>query len=104
MRDVIEKIVSTENEAKEIIEKAKSLRDQILSDARRKSQEIIDRARQEAIAEADNIINAAVEAAEMEKQMKLTHAAKDIENRFTLKQETRKALIDLIIRQVCRLS
>ncbi|HOJ71867.1 MAG TPA: hypothetical protein PK864_01255 [Syntrophorhabdaceae bacterium] len=103
MRDVIEKIVSTEAEAKAVVEKAKSVRDQILSDARKKAQDILEKARQEALIEAENIINAAVEAAEMEKQMKLTHAAKDIENRFTLKPETKKAAIDLIIRHVCRL-
>ncbi|MCX8111286.1 MAG: hypothetical protein N3D15_08575 [Syntrophorhabdaceae bacterium] len=104
MRDVIEKIVSTEVEAKAIIEKAKSIKDQILIDARKKSQDMIERARHEALIEAENIINAAVEAAEMEKQMKLNHAAKDIENRFTLTQETRKAAVELIIRHVCRLS
>ncbi|HOV89524.1 MAG TPA: hypothetical protein PKW07_02305 [Syntrophorhabdaceae bacterium] len=103
MRDVIEKIVSTEGEAKAIIEKAQAERDKIIADARKKAQEIIEKARQDALAESKKIVDAGIEGAEMEKQMKLTQALKDIENRFNLKEGTKEQAIEFIIRQVCRL-
>ena len=55
-------------------------RTRILSDARKKGQDIVEQARQEARVEAERIVETAVEAAEREKENRLAHAAAEIES------------------------
>jgi vacuolar-type H+-ATPase subunit H len=103
MRDVIQKIIATENEAKLIVETAKAEADRILSDAQRKGQDMVDRAREEAFAEAERIVEAAIEGAEREKRDRLTQIAAEIERDIQLDQERRESVVEGVIRCVCGL-
>jgi len=47
MRDVIQRIIATESEARLIVDAARTEADRILSDARTKGKDIVERARQE---------------------------------------------------------
>jgi vacuolar-type H+-ATPase subunit H len=101
MRDVIQKIIAAENEAKLIVETAKAEADRILSDAQKKGQDMVDRAREEAFAEAERIVEAAIEGAEREKRDRLTQIAAEIERDVQLDQERRESVVEGVIRCVC---
>jgi len=102
MRDVIQKIVAAENEARVIVEAAKAEADRILSDAKKKGQDIGERTRQEALVEAEKIVEAAVEAAEREKQRRLAEAAAQIESQIQLEPATRQWAVTEVVRCVCK--
>lgn len=101
MRDVIEKIIATEGEAKSAIDAARAEADTILSDAQKKGRDILERARKEAQDEADKILETKVGAAEQEKQNLLAKAVTDIESQIVLDPETRKQAVDWIVRCIC---
>jgi vacuolar-type H+-ATPase subunit H len=102
MRDVIEKVIATEGEARQIVETAKNEADRIWSEVQKKAQEIVERARREARAEAEAIVAAAVEEAEREKQDRLARAATEIENQVQLGAEDRRSAVEGVVRCVCR--
>lgn len=60
MRDVIQKVIAAEAEGRRIVEAAKTEAERISSDAQKKAQDIVARARQEARAEAERMVEAAV--------------------------------------------
>jgi len=102
MRDVIQKIIATEGEAKLTLEAARAEADRILSDAQKKGHDVVELARQEALIEAGRIVEAAVETAEREKQYRLTDAAAEIESQIQLEPPSRKKAAEWVVRCVCR--
>ena len=102
MRDVIQKIIATESEAKLIVEAARAEADRILSDAQAKGNDIVERARQEALIEAGKILETAVETAELGKQHRLADFASEIEKQIQLNPESRKSAIEGVVRCVCK--
>ncbi|MHB8108887.1 MAG: hypothetical protein ACYDHW_02515 [Syntrophorhabdaceae bacterium] len=100
MRDVIQKIVATENEAKRTIEEARVLADRILFEARKAAQDITAKAYQEAASDADRIISEAVEAAENKKLESLKNAAVRIDEQIKIDGSLRKQIIDDIVKLV----
>ncbi|MDD3846735.1 MAG: hypothetical protein PHC90_10290 [Syntrophorhabdaceae bacterium] len=102
MRDMIQKIVATEAQGKAAVEEAKAKADRILAEARKKAQDIAARARQEAGAEADSIVAAAVEAAQKEKDKRLAQVAARIENQVKIDEAARKRVVEAIVRCICR--
>ncbi len=104
MRDVIQKIIATESEAKLIVEAARAEADQILSEAQKKGRDVVDQARQEAIVEAGKILEKAVETAQREKQNRLADAAAGIENQIQLDPVSRKSVVEKVVRCVCKQS
>ena len=102
MRDVIQKIIATESEAKLIVEAARAEADRILSDAQAKGNDIVERARQEALIEAGKILETAVETAERGKQHRLADFASEIEKQIQLNPESRKSAIEGVVRCVCK--
>lgn len=103
MRDVIQKIIAAESEAKLIVDKAKAEADHILSDAQKKGQDMIDRAREEALFEAERIIEAAIEGAEREKQDRLARIAAEIERDVQLGEDRKERAVEGVVRCVCGL-
>jgi len=102
MRDVIQKIIATESEAKLIVEAARAEADSILSNAQKKGHDVVEQARQETLIEADKILEAAVKAAEQEKQRRLTDAVVEIESQIRLEPATREWAVEEVMRCVCR--
>jgi vacuolar-type H+-ATPase subunit H len=102
MRDVIQKIVGTENEARLTVEAARTEADRIVSDAQKKGQEIVERARQEAFVEAQRIIETAVEKAGHEKESRLADAVVKVESQIQLEPASRKSAIEEVVRCVCK--
>lgn len=103
MRDVIQRIIATEDEAKGIVEAARAEADRIMSDARKKGQDIVERARREARVEAEGIVETAVEAAEREKGHEIALSAAGIETEIQLDQKSREWAVEGVVRCVCGL-
>lgn len=104
MRDVIQKIISTESEAKLTVEVAKAEAERIISDAQKKGDDLAKQARQEALAEANKILDASVEEAEQKKQDQLAHAISEIEKQIRLDPTIREWAVEGVIRCVCEQS
>lgn len=104
MRDVIEKIIVSENEAKTIIETARTEAEGIIAQARRKGQDMVEHVRQEAGGEAEKIVEAAVEAAEREKASDLARARITIEQEIRLDDESARQAVEGVVQCVCGLN
>jgi vacuolar-type H+-ATPase subunit H len=100
VRDIIQKIIATESEARLAVETAKTEADRILSDAQKKGHDVVERARQEALIEAERIVETSVDAAEREKQYRLADAAAEIESQIQLEPATRQWIVEGIVRCV----
>lgn len=103
MRDVIQKIVATENQAKRIVEEGRAQADRILFESRKQAQDITAKAYQDAGREAQEIIADAVRAAEDHKRETLARASDAIEREILIDAASRQALIKEIIWHVCGL-
>jgi vacuolar-type H+-ATPase subunit H len=104
MRDVIEKIIVTENEAKTIVETARTQAEGIIAEARRKGQDMVEHARREAGVEAEKIMHTAIDAAEQEKASSLALARKSIEQEIRLDEESTRKAVEGVVQCVCGLS
>lgn len=102
MRDVIQKVIAAETEAKGAIEAARIERERILSDARKKADNIADQALRDTHIETERITASAEEAAEREKQESLARIAAGIESEVQLDRNRRKQTVEEIVRYVCR--
>lgn len=102
MREIIQKIITTESEAKLTVEVARTEADRISSAAQKEGRDVVERARQEALIETERIVAAAVEAAEREKQHRLADAAVEIESQIQLEPASRKKAAEGVVRCVCR--
>ncbi|MEN6615735.1 MAG: V-type ATPase subunit subunit G family protein [Syntrophorhabdus sp.] len=101
MRDVIQKIVATENEAKRTIEEARAQADRIIFEARMQAQDITARALQDASGEASRIVEEATAAAENKQQEILNNAVARIDSQVHIDDTVRKQIIDDIVKLVC---
>ncbi len=101
MREVIQKVLEAEAEAKRLVEAAKAEADRLVSQAQQESQEFVARAREEARAEAGRLLDAATRQAEQEKRERLDRAAADIETQIQLDEETRQRAVEAALRCVC---
>jgi vacuolar-type H+-ATPase subunit H len=102
MHDVIEKIIAAESEAKLIVEAARTEADQILSEAQKKGRDVVEKTRQEVLIEAERIVEAAMEAAEREKQQRLVNTAIEIERQIQLEPADKESAVEGIVRCVCK--
>ncbi|MBP1749854.1 MAG: hypothetical protein H6Q52_2393 [Deltaproteobacteria bacterium] len=101
MRDVIQKIVATENQAKRIVEEGRAQADRILFDARKQAQDINTKAYQDAGREAQEIVAEAVRAAEDQKRENLAKASAATEREIVIDDGSRQKIVEEIIRHVC---
>ena len=101
MREVIQRVLASEAEAKGIVEAARAQAAPILAEAQKKSQALAARVRQEARLEADRLMAAAVSEAGREKQERLARATAEIENQVRLEETTRQRAVEAVLRCVC---
>ena len=101
MRDVIQKLIETEAEAKQIVEAARAEAGRILSDAQKRGRDLMALTRQETRVEADRILVAAVREAESEKQELLARAAAEMETQVRLNEATKQRAVEEVVRCVC---
>ena len=102
MRDVIQKIIATESEAKLTVETARVEADRVLSDAQKHGHEVVEQARQEVLIEGERIVEAAIETAEREKQRRLADAAVEIEKQIQLEPAIKKWAVEGVVQCVTK--
>jgi vacuolar-type H+-ATPase subunit H len=101
MRDVIQKIIATEAEAKQRVQAAKLEAERILSEARKRAQELVAVARQTARLDAEKMLATALQAAEAEKKNRLGSAAAEIETQVNVDETTVRQTAEAVVRCVC---
>lgn len=100
MRDVIQKIVAAENQAKRIIEEGRAEADCILSEARRQAQDISMKAYQDAGRDAQEIIAEAAREAQGGRQRNIEKALVSIEQEVVIEEDLKRKIIEKIVRRV----
>jgi vacuolar-type H+-ATPase subunit H len=98
MRDVIQKVMTTENEAMRIVQAARAAGEQILAQARARSREMVRQAHQEARREAEEILAAAEAEAVRERAENLDLAAAGIKQAIQLDETTARQCVDAAVR------
>ena len=101
MRDVIQRVIAAEAEAKKMVQSARSEAEQILSAAQSQAQAITAMARREAQLEAGAMLAAATRDAALTKQSRLASFAAEIENQVHLDAVTRQQAVAVVVRCVC---
>ena len=100
MRELIQRLVETEAEAKAIVEGARVEAARLIEAAKNEAQGLTAAARRDAGDKAEAIIHAAMEEALLEKQQRLAQAKADIESRVRLDDSTKGRLINAVVRCV----
>jgi vacuolar-type H+-ATPase subunit H len=101
MRDVIQKVIKAEGEAKRILQEAQAEAERILADAQKQAHDLLFRRRQEVRVEAERIMAAAIQEAEREKKERLGRAATEIETKVCLEEATKQSAVETVVRFVC---
>ena len=101
MHDIIQKVMATEAEAKQMRSAAQSEAARILSEAQKRAAEIVASARQAARLEADQILTKGWQAGEVEKKVRLAHAIAVIESQVNLDDRTQRQVVEAVTRCVC---
>ena len=101
MRDVIQRIIAAEAEAKRIVEIAVAEAERISSEARKQGEHLVAQARLEANLEAERMLEVSLGEAEREKQKRLAGVSAEIEAQVCLDSSTRERAIAGAIRCVC---
>jgi vacuolar-type H+-ATPase subunit H len=101
MREVIQGLLEAEAEARHMVESARQEADALVADAEKRCRELAAEARQAARAEAVQTIDAAVEAAQLEKSKQLEKAAADIDRQTRIDEATRERLAQAVVRCLC---
>jgi len=100
MRDVIQKMVEAEGEAKRVLDAARTEADRILADARRQAHAMAEQSRQETRDRAARILSDAVQQAEREKQQRLAREIAAAEAETRLDEATFRAAAQAVVRAV----
>lgn len=101
MQAVIERVMATEAEARQLVQTARAEAEQLVAGARVQARQLIDEARREARREADEILAAAEAEAVAEKQKRLAQAAKDVDAQVRLDEATMQAAVEAAVRCLC---
>ena len=101
MRDVIQRIVATEAEARQKVQAAKAEAERIMFEARKGAQELVAKARQSSRLEADAVLAAALRLAEAERSQRLAGATAAIEVQVTVEEATVRQAVAAVTRCVC---
>jgi vacuolar-type H+-ATPase subunit H len=100
MRDVIQKVMVTEAEAKRMVQAARSEAGRILDEAQKRVQELTAAARLAAQVETEKILAGVLHAAEAEKQERLARAAVEINTQISVDGDTVRQMAEAVSRCV----
>ena len=103
MREVIQKVIAAEAEAKSIREAAHTEAERILAEARQHAREITEAARKEARLAAEQRLEAGDREAQEQKPERLAQATAEIETHVSLDDSERQRAAEAAVRCVCGL-
>lgn len=101
MRDVIQKVMAAETEAKQLVQAARAEAEQLLTAARTKAREIVEQSRHASREETEKILAEADATAQREKSEQLTRTNAEIRAAIRLDEKTRQAAVAAGLRAIC---
>ena len=101
MREVIQQVIAAEEEAKSILAKARSERDLTMADAQRQARGLMEQASQEARIESEKMLAAAQQAADRERQQRLSRSTDEIETQVRIEDATMQCAARAVVQCVC---
>jgi vacuolar-type H+-ATPase subunit H len=101
MRDVIQKIIASEAEAKQLVASARAESERIVSEARKRAEALRARVNRETQAEAERILAGATRNGEREKAGRVALAAAEIKTQVRLEPFLREQAAAEVVRCVC---
>jgi len=100
MQAVIQKVVATETEAKQLVQAARTETGERLASARWQARQIVEAAKREARLEAAKTLAAAETEATNEKNERLARAAREMETNLRLDEATTRQAVEAALRCV----
>jgi vacuolar-type H+-ATPase subunit H len=100
MRDVIQRILDSETEAKKRVAAARQEGERIVAAARQEAEHLLRRAREDARVEAERLLTHAIEEAIREKRDCMTRAAENIEAAVRLAPDLQDRIVAEVVRCV----
>ena len=104
MREVIQKVIATETEAKQLVQAARIEADLLVSSARLQARDVVEQMHRDAKVETEKILAAAETDAAREKTERLTRAAVEIETDIRLDETTAQQAVETALRCLCGFS
>ena len=101
MRDVIQKMLEAEAEAKRIVAGAEAEAERIRADARRQAHQLTDQARAETRTDTDRIAEEAAGRSDSQRRAAIADAAKTIDDGLHLDEPLRTRAVETVVRRVC---
>ena len=101
MREVIQKVIATETEAKQLVAAARRDADQLVTQARLQARDWAEQAQREAGLAAETILAAAEAEALREKAERLARAAAEIKSYFRLNEAVKQQAVEAALSCVC---
>lgn len=101
MREIIQKVVTTEAEAKQLVEAARREASQLLDNARLRASEVIEQAQRESGRLREATLAAAEARARSEKAGLLAQAEAEIERTITLDEGLKEQMVSEAVKWVC---
>lgn len=98
MQEIIQKVIATEAEAKQMVLAAKAEAERILTVATRRTQELKTTCRNEAQLAARDLLSRAAKEADIEKQARLAMLATELEKAVCLEAEVKEAVIQAALK------
>jgi len=103
MREVIQKVIATETEAKQVVQAARTEAGQLAASARAQAGQMLEQANREAKLETEKILSTAEAEAAREKAERLARAAAEINRHIRLDETTAQAAVAAAMCCVCGL-
>lgn len=97
MQNVIHRVMEAENEAKRILQDARTETERLLSEARQQAKANEEKARIEVRQAIDTLNEKAVQTAEMEKTAKLARAALEIESSVQMDDALHRIAVEAVV-------
>ncbi len=101
MREIIQKVIASESEAKQLVQAARTEADRLLSRTRLEARGAVEQAHREARRETESILAAAETDAAREKAERLARAAAEINARIRLDETVANEAVAAAWRCVC---
>jgi ATP synthase H subunit len=100
VREIIEKLMATEEEAKSILAQARQESTALLRDAQTRAQELLERAQREARDDAERILKKGQQQAAAEEQECLARADTEIASQVRLEPSVKQRAVRAVVRCV----
>lgn len=100
MREIIQKVVATEGEAKQLLQASRMAADQLLERAQAQARALVEQARVDARRAAAQLLEAAEGQAQQDKTALMTRATAEIQTSISLDDTTRRQIAEAAARFV----